>query len=676
MRLKFLRLGVVLQVTALARLVPAAEQPSAAEINSTMAAAAAYEPGQSVEPFRRIEGWVAQCASEPNVRKEFELRLIELLNRRATYEARRFACKQLAVVGSSAALPALAKLLNDPETTAIACLALTTFRAGDADKLLRNSLGTTTGKTQAQIITTLGDRRDRKSVRALKRLADSSDDKVRETAISSLGKIGTPGCWRALSELRRNVAPPLQATFIEANLACAEHLAAAGKRKRALAIYEELAVPSQPAYARRSAFAAFMDLDEDHAERRVLEVLQGTDAVLRPLAISSVRRLRPKDASRTFAAELAKLSMEEQVWLIDSLAARGDEPARSAIEKCVRSSDAPVRKAAIEALGRIGGSSDVRLLAQAGLNFQDPEDFRTIESALVGLPGDGQTDVAMVAELENASPKACALLITCIARRQGASSNPLLLKQVANPDPMVAKAAFRALARTAGATEIPKMLSMLDKIREAGVRSEAEAAAAQALARIDDVARRSSMIRGVLGQSSSVDGRIALVSLLAIAGDAEALSAATAATADSDPSVREAAVRVLADWPDVAAWAPLLAIYREPENASFRGLAMRGLVRLVAEENARGDSQETERYTQLFANAQGDADLKLILGAIGGSNRPEALQLVWPFVTNPGVRKEVEVAVKKIAESIKSQHPEVAQEALRRLELQNQGKAE
>jgi hypothetical protein len=38
-----------------------------------------------------------------------------------------------------------------------------------------------------------------------------------------------------------------------------------------------------------------------------------------------------------------------------------------------------------------------------------------------------------------------------------------------------------------------------------------------------------------------------------------------------------------------------------------------------------------------------------------------------PLLNNSGVRAEAEVAVKKIAEAIKAQHPQVAQEALNRL---------
>ena len=51
----------------------------------------------------------------------------------------------------------------------------------------------------------------------------------------------------------------------------------------------------------------------------------------------------------------------------------------------------------------------------------------------------------------------------------------------------------------------------------------------------------------------------------------------------------------------------------------MRGLALRGLVRLAGEENAHPNAKLIEHYRQLLAGAHTDADLRLILGALGGA---------------------------------------------------------
>jgi hypothetical protein len=69
----------------------------------------------------------------------------------------------------------------------------------------------------------------------------------------------------------------------------------------------------------------------------------------------------------------------------------------------------------------------------------------------------------------------------------------------------------------------------------------------------------------------------------------------------------------------------------------------------------------------LLASAKTDDDRKLVLGALSGAASPEALALAAEQLANTGVRAEAELAVKKIAEAIKDQHPQAAQDALDKL---------
>src|SRR3974377_1178042 len=49
-----------------------AAPPTIAEIDKTVATAAAYQSGQSLEPFRQIEDWVRQSVAEPAQRNKSE----------------------------------------------------------------------------------------------------------------------------------------------------------------------------------------------------------------------------------------------------------------------------------------------------------------------------------------------------------------------------------------------------------------------------------------------------------------------------------------------------------------------------------------------------------------------------------------------------------------------------
>jgi hypothetical protein len=175
------------------------------------------------------------------------------------------------------------------------------------------------------------------------------------------------------------------------------------------------------------------------------------------------------------------------------------------------------------------------------------------------------------------------------------------------------------------------------------------------------------MVRGALKRAHALDSRCSLLALLPGCADAPALAALQSAAADSDLAIREAAIRALADWPDAAAWDSLLGICDRPDNEKLRALALRGLVRLAREGNARPDSALIARYAVLIASARTEADFKLILGALGGAAHPDTLHLALDLLAKPGVRAEAEAAVKGIAEAIKDKYPQAAQEALRRL---------
>jgi HEAT repeat protein len=644
---------------------PATPPPSKAELAKLMTEAATYEPGQSRELLRRIEELMHQPSR--GVRKQVEAGLVRLLGPGSTFEARRFACKQLGIIGSKTALPALSRLLTSDDNAGIACLALTTYPPGKADQILRAALPSAHGTARIQIITTLGDRRDRKAVKPLSVLAHDTDLSVAGAAAAALGKIADQAAWKVIVAFPKDADPALQPVLTEATLRCAEARAAAGDVKAAGAAYENLLAAAQPVYVRRAALGALLRLDKAQAQQRILQVLHGSDSALKPVAIANIRALPSDHASEIFAAELPNLPPQEQVCMIDSLAVRGDAAASAAIGNSLASPDAAVRREAVSALGWMGNAWCVPLFARALDRAKDVEERRALETAFISLPGGAQTDQAIIAVLEKSSGNTRATLITAIARREGPAANKLLLAEAGQTDPVAAKAAFRALAKTAAAKEVTPLLERLAGAPDAELRAEAASAAAQAIRRMENPGDGSARVRDALGWAQSVDSRVVMLGLLPACGDAPSLTALKAAAAEPDFRIRDAAVGALADWPDASAWDALASIYRKPATESVRSLALHGLVRLAGEENAHPSVRLVERYRLLLAGAHGEADLRLILSALGGAAQPGALELALPLLSNAGVRPEAEVAVKKLAEAIKAENPKAAQEALARL---------
>lgn len=642
--------------------------PNRLDLDQIIAEVATYESGRSLEPLRRIEELVRQSVAEPALRPPLEAGLVQLLGTGATVEARRFACKQLAIVGGPAALPALSGLAEDPRMCGFACLALTHYPAGKADEALRNAYAHAQPGARAQILSTLGDRRDRNAVPLLSRAVADADMGVAEAALVALGKVGDPAAWKVLMARAANVPPTLQGVLTEATMHCAQQLAAAGETKLAATILDSLLANATVPAVRRGAFAALCRLDKDQGEQRIVQALRGSDEILKPVAIATIPTVRRKSGSEIFAAELPRLKPSEQVGLLESLSARGDVQARAAISNCLSAQDSSVRRAAIAALGLVGDASSVPLLVQTLNSAKEAAERRTVEQALQDLSGGADAERAMLLERVNAAGEARASLVTVLARRQGPAANSMLLEEARGSEPVAAQAALRALARTAGETEMTALFQLLLTTRSAEVRSEAEQTAARALGRVDPVEKRSAQAREALDATKDAEARSSLVGLLPVCGDSKALSALKNVLADRDAKLRESAIRALADWPSAAAWNALAEVYVHPDSEALSAVALRGLIRLATEDNARPNAELIDHYEQLLANAHGPADLKMILGGLAGVAAPAALNLAVARLSDAEVRAEAENAVKRIAEAIRDRYPDAASAALRRID--------
>jgi len=631
----------------------------AADLSQLIADTAKYESGQSVEPLRKFEELLRDSARKPSLRAELEAAMIRLLAPTSTFEARRFACQQLAVIGTDASLPALAELLKNEETAGIACLALGSRQSPKIAETLRNALHAARGRIRLQIISALGNQQDKQSVKPLAELARDSDAGVASAAILALGKIGGREAHAVIAALRKEKNPAIAFAVAEATLRVAEQTGS-------VALYQEMLAASQPANIRRGAFSALLRLDKDGGEKRIVETLRGRDALLEPIAIAAVGTLKSRGASEKFTKEMSSLIPQQQAWMVEALATRGDAAARAAIRNAVGSSNAIVRFAAFAALGRLNDGTSAPLLCAALAKAQDADERQEIVNALGQITG-AATDKAILAELKRATGEARCELIGLAGRRGNRAAVPVLFEETASDDAATAKAAFQALGKVAGADDLAALLAKLTSLKTDTQRDAAENAAMRVLAKINDPAQRTAAVGEALSKTSDCEARCSLLRLMPACGCPKALATLSGALKDSDTRIRETAMRTLADWPDLAVWDTLTGICGQQESETFRALALRGLVRLATSGNAKPDAALIGRYRQLLDIARSDNERKLVLGALAGVAHPDALPLVYPLLEVPGVRAEAVQAVNRIAYAVRTTHPEAQREAAQRL---------
>ena len=107
----------------------------------------------------------------------------------ATDFAKAKACQRLAVVGDSAAVPAIAALLSSPTLSHYARTALEPMPGEAASKALRDALPNLEGDLLIGVINSIGRRKDTKAIDALSKLRHSDALAIADAASAALGRI-------------------------------------------------------------------------------------------------------------------------------------------------------------------------------------------------------------------------------------------------------------------------------------------------------------------------------------------------------------------------------------------------------------------------------------------------------------------------------------------------------
>ncbi|GAG59805.1 unnamed protein product, partial [marine sediment metagenome] len=331
-------------------------------------------------------------------------------------------CRKLSIIGTEASVPTLAEMLTKKETSDMARFALERIPGEAVDEALRKALLETAGKMRVGIINSLGQRRDSKSVSALKSLIYDSDITTAVAAVSALGQIASTEAAQVLAGAKEKTTGKLHLLVLDAYIKCAEQLVARGECHQALGIYKQLYVSSEPAPIRFAALKGMVTATPEKAVGIVVNVLKGDDQIMQAVAIGLVGEMPGILELKTIVAELPNLPAAQQVQLLSALGERGDPVALPEVVNATKSTEEPVRTAALKALGQLGDASNVNLLVQAAATTDGVEQKAARES-LYRLCG-SEVDQTILGSISRADPKIKVELIRSIGSASGQSHRP------------------------------------------------------------------------------------------------------------------------------------------------------------------------------------------------------------------------------------------------------------
>ncbi len=273
----------------------------------------------------------AQPAADDGGSKEEEVRkLAALLQSDAAPFEKDVACRRLAVIGTEEAVPALAALLSDEKLSDIARYGLEPIPDPSVDAALRAAMGKLRGRPLIGVVTSIGNRRDRKAVPELVRLLGDADQGVAAAAARALGKIGGLRSAKALEGALGSARAALRPAVADACLWCAQTLLADGKRKRALALYDRVRTSDLPPHILAAATRSAVLERGNAGISLLLQLLKSDDEELFGIGLRAAREMPGAEATRALVAELANMPPNKRDALIQALRDRGDASALAA----------------------------------------------------------------------------------------------------------------------------------------------------------------------------------------------------------------------------------------------------------------------------------------------------------------------------------------------------------
>lgn len=607
-------------------------------------------------------GLAARADSPAPAATPSQAALLDVLKSNASLEQKSIACHQLAWIGNRDAVPVLAGLLADEKLSHMARYALEQIPDPSVNEALRAAVPKLKGKLLAGVLSSLGARRDEKSIGMLSEKVLDPDTDVACAAAFALGKISTPAAGTAIEEEIFGVPttgkpklwdgktpffvqpPVVESALCDAALRCAAKLLKEGHRDQAVRLYDRLAGADEPIQFRVAATRGAI-LNGPHAQALLANLLESDDSAMFKLGLQLAQEFPPPETTNTCVAHLAKLSPAKLALLIQALGKRGDKTALPAIRGVTGHSEPAVRIAMIQSLAQMSDKESLPLIL-AGTTSSDKSVSEAAIAVVIKMPA-GDIDAALADMVASPDNNRRVVAINCLAQRRTASATQALLKIAAEGEPQIRQTAIKALSRVASEADLPQALVVLQKATSPGDESAAENAVAAICISASDKEACSEKVVAALGRSST-EQRVAMLRVLSAVGGAKGLQAVRDAMKSGPKDVRQAAIVALCVWPDQAAAPDLLVLARDPTDSANKIRAVRGYLRLALDVDLA-----PEKRLEMAAAAQPlierNEERRVLLRVLSRIQSTKSLTMIEPFLDAPEVKSDAATAAIAVA---------------------------
>lgn len=599
----------------------------------------------------------ASTGAAEQQQRAIEQALIGVLeSREASVDAKSFVCRQLAVVGSSAAVIPLISKVADPELRHLAVAALAVNPSREAEEALLVALAQIPvgdPAAQALVLHALVDRRSAEVVEMLPRIAGRDDARadVLIAAARAWGAFGGPQAVDALLRLHaigeERQDPMLMQAATDAMINVGMRLidgSSEADREAVLRTGRWLTAASQPTQVQMAGLRFRALADPVGAVPQIVRGLEDENPEWQGFAAEMIRTLDGAGVDAAILNMFTTLNEEAQVRFVRAIGRRGHPSAINLATELVTHPSEEMKMAAAEALGTVGTRGSALTLAElAGLSTGDLQRVARENLYRVQRPTARAVEQVMGQAIPRFQSEATRIELIDALRIRGAREQaPVLRQTITEGTPALRIASWRALA----VLDSPDSLGLLAREFRA-IPEDAQDEKFAAATALSMIAQRAEspdqaaqpIIAQLRSDTSEMD-RVWLLSVLGDIGGASALGAIEQALADtSAPQVRERAAMVLATWPDATALPAMERLLSDPATPeAWRSSLVEGSVRLI---NASipdfQAANKSARLRQLMDHATSDHERRLVLAGLAAAPHIDSISVAQVSLSEPSL---------------------------------------
>ncbi len=629
---------------------PAFPQEEGTSLASILRELAGFVDGKDDAVLYALRAYVRANKDDGTKRAGFEDAFVSFLESGATVAGKTAVCRELRLIGTEKAVPALAKMLPAEETSDIARYALERIPGNAVDETLLKALSTVSGGSRLGIISSLAGRKCSGAVVPLEKMLFAADRTEAAAAATALGRIGGDKAARALSGALVKTSGETREWAASGLLACAEGLMAQRDLAGATEAYDRILTSRLSLATRRAALKGKIAAGGSEAPKILLGILFGKPSEMLQPAIAMVPETFDASGIVPVCRLLGKLPEDSQIHLIAVLTSYPKEAVLPTLMKAVESPRAAVRTEALRALGKVGDGTCVDLLARCSARTAGKEQAAARES-LWRVRG-ADVDAAVIDGLEQAVDGAIRNeFIRAAGERRIEASKKLLLDLARSAEPTIRVQALRAFKRLAGPEDLRPLLLLMPEGGDESEMEELQGAAAAVARTINRPGGGATAVASLFFTETEPKRKASLLRVLGKLGEDSSLRIVRSALANPDPVMADAAVRAIAEWPTITARDDAFRIAGQSPNLVHRVLALQAFIRMIGLERYRSPDGAAASLKQALSLASRPEEKRLVVSVLPTFACPAALELAESLLGSE-VEKEAQVAIDQIKERL------------------------